>query len=121
MNNFYKNPRWQAAALIVVIIIIGWFVLKKPGQKAIAPTTNNNNQQTQNEEQAAIISPETKTWEGILKLSNNPQKGNLMLETKEQTIYIKTARDFSQLAGKEVTVSYEGTLESFVLGDIIAK
>jgi len=118
LEEIYKNPRFQAMAIIVVIIIVGWLVLKNPSQKAVAPTINNNQE---------ISAPQNSTqdvansWEGALKLSNNPQKGNLMLKTQEYTIYIKTNRDFSSLVDKEVVVTYEGDLESFRLGDIKAK
>jgi uncharacterized protein (DUF1778 family) len=115
----YKNPRLLAAALIVIIVVIGWLVLKKPGQKALAPTTNNNAQEIIATENPTIST--AKSWEGILKLSDNPQKGNLMLQTKERTIYIQTSRDFSTLIDKEVAATYDGSLESFVLGDIKAK
>ncbi len=61
------------------------------------------------------------TWTGTLKLSDNQKKGTLMLVMEKQTIYINTSRDYSQLIGKNVKVTYEGTLDSFVLGDIVQK
>lgn len=60
-------------------------------------------------------------WEGTLKTSDNEAKGNLMLQTKERVIYIKTSRDFSDLLDKEVAVTYQGGFEEFILGDIKAK
>jgi len=121
MEKYYKNPRIQAAALIIVLVVVGWLAFKKPVEKANNTTPLEQTQQQQAEpvKNTTISSPNT--WEGVLKASNNSQKGNLMLETKERTIYLKTSRDFSQLLGKDVVVGYEGTLDSFALGDITAK
>ncbi len=60
-------------------------------------------------------------WEGTLTASDNISKGNYKLQTSAHTIYIKTSRDFSSLLGKEVKVTYQGTIDSFNLGDIVAK
>ena len=59
---------------------------------------------------------------GILKASDNPARGNLMLVTENKdALYISTVRDFNSLVGKEVKVSTEGTGTGFKLLDITAK
>lgn len=123
MEKFYKNPRVQAAGLIIAIVIIGWFVFKNP-------KTDLKEKSSNNAPEIELQNPDSQTtpnisnlsyWEGILKQSDNNQKGNLMLVTKERTIYVKTNRDFNALINKEVTITYEGTLDSFRLGEIKAK
>lgn len=56
--------------------------------------------------------------EGILWASDNKDKGDLMLVNNYSTIYIKTARDFSSLIGKNVIISFNGTLDNFTLLNI---
>src|SRR3989344_8026198 len=58
------------------------------------------------------------TLEGVLWLSDNETKGNLMLVTADTTIYVRTSRDFSGLVGRHVVVSVNGTLENFSLLNI---
>jgi len=122
MKDLYKNPRVQAAGLIVVLAVVGWLVFKQP-KTAISPKPSNDtpNAETQNQDSQKKTAESLSQWEGILKQSNNIQKGNLMLVTKERIIYLKTNRDFSALVNKEVVVTYEGTLDSFRLGEITEK
>jgi len=56
--------------------------------------------------------------EGVLWSSNDETKGNLMLVNNDTTIYIKTSRDFSDLTGKYVIASVDGTLDNFTLLNI---
>ncbi|MCX6797047.1 MAG: hypothetical protein NTX98_01025 [Candidatus Doudnabacteria bacterium] len=122
MKNLYKNPRVQAAGLIVVLAVIGWLVFKQPKTEVDSkPSNSAPNAETQNQSSQKNPDQNLAQWEGVLKLSNNNQKGNLMLVTKERIIYLKTNRDFSALVNKEVVVTYEGTLDSFRLGEINAK
>ena len=53
--------------------------------------------------------------EGVLWSSDDKAKGDLMLVSSTATVYIKTSRDFSDLVGKHVLVSIDGTLDSFTL------
>ncbi len=122
MKNLYKNPRVQAAGLIVVLAVIGWLVFRQPKTEVDSkPSNSAPNAETQNQSPQKNPDQNVAGWEGVLKLSNNNQKGNLMLVTKERIIYLKTNRDFSALVNKEVVVTYEGTLDSFRLGEITAK
>ena len=122
MKNLYKNPRVQAAGLIVVLAVIGWLVFRQPKTEVDSkPSNSAPNAETQNQSSQKNPDQNIAGWEGVLKLSNNNQKGNLMLVTKERIIYLKTNRDFIALVNKEVMVTYEGTLDSFRLGEITAK
>lgn len=56
--------------------------------------------------------------EGTLWPSDNETKGNLMLVGKNATVYIRTSRDFSDLVGKYIIASINGTLENFTLLNI---
>jgi FKBP-type peptidyl-prolyl cis-trans isomerase len=126
----FKNPRVQAAVFIAILAVIGYFAFRKPANNR---TDNQNRQQTQEGNQTSPnqqIKPtgstsnnsETaKIWEGKLQLSNNTQKGNLMLEVDGHLVYVRTGRDYSALVGKDVKVTYRGTLENFVLEKIEAK
>ncbi|OGN10922.1 MAG: hypothetical protein A3J46_04165 [Candidatus Yanofskybacteria bacterium RIFCSPHIGHO2_02_FULL_41_11] len=59
------------------------------------------------------------TLEGTLWSSDDEAKGNLMLAVNNgATIYIRTSRNFSDLIGKYVLVSIDGTLENFTLVNI---
>lgn len=60
----------------------------------------------------------TNILEGALWTSGDKTKGNLVLINSEATIYIKTSRDFSNLVGKRVIVSVEGSSDAFTLIDI---
>jgi hypothetical protein len=119
-----NNKAWVNFALgVVALVIIGAILIKLNKPK----TTVEENSPAANQN----ISPEQKTkttisagasvWEGLLKASDNSQKGNLMLVTNGNTIYMYTSRDFSPLIGKEVVVTYEGDSGGFVLGDIVEK
>lgn len=58
------------------------------------------------------------TLEGVLWSSDDETKGNLLLVSQYATIYLKTSRDFSDLVGKPVIVSVDGTLDNFALLNI---
>lgn len=58
------------------------------------------------------------TLEGVLWLSDNEVRGNLMLVNQYAIIYLKTSRDFSDLVGKYVIASVDGTLDNFALLNI---
>ena len=62
--------------------------------------------------------PPISVLSGALLVSDNLDKGNLMLLFGNSIVYIKTSRDFSDLVDKNVVVSVEGTLDKFVLLEI---
>lgn len=122
MQNFFKNPRIQAGLGLVVVILLGWWLAKTPSKNNQNPTQSDGspqNQQTETPKTEAKIATDTSAkWVGTLKLSDNLQKGNLMLLTTDKKIYIHTSRDFNSLLDKRVVVTYEGTSDAFRLGDI---
>ena len=111
---------YSIAGVIVLIALAIWFV--KTRQTADEVINSPNTQSGSNSPKAGSqsASGQASVWNGTLKTSDSAQKGNLMLMTKDHTIYIKTSRDFSALVDKEVDVSYQGSLENFSLGDITA-
>ena len=120
MNKLLKQYGPYAAAIVIIIVAI---ILANTNKK---PSENGNqNPQTGTEINKQSISPSPETqkpqqsfWEGTLQKSTNDVKGNYTLTTKDHLIYLKTSRDFDSLVGKKVKVTYQGTLESFMLGDI---
>ena len=107
---------WIGVAVIVVAAL--WLSLSKKAE-------NKPEQQQQNQNQQEVVQPSDSTpaaksdvWNGTLQKSDNAAKGNLLLITSDRNIYIRSNRDFSALIGKKVRVSYEGTWQNFVLGDI---
>lgn len=58
--------------------------------------------------------------EGQLKVSNDSNRGNLMLLLKDsdRIIYLYSSRDYSSLIGKNVLVTIDGSLDDFRLVDI---
>lgn len=55
----------------------------------------------------------TRELEGILQISDDENKGNLMLAFEDTIVYIRTSRDFSGSIGENVVVSISGTLNNF--------
>ncbi len=115
-----KQQQTYIAIAIIALVLIGlwWMKNKTATNNSATPAVGTK---AKDESPLANGQSALSSWEGTLKASDNAKKGNLMLETKNQTIYIRTSRDFSSLIGKDVTVTYEGTAANFVLGDITLK
>ena len=60
-------------------------------------------------------------WQGTLKASNDPSKGNYTILVNGHTIYLKSSQDYSALIGTPVMVHYTGTMDSFKVNSISAK
>lgn len=120
------NKKYVSIAIILIgAAVAGWLLLSRTSEQPAEPTsaTGNQNLPADEGEKANATAPAAKgsTLEGVLKASNSPKKGNLMIETQGKTIYIFTSRDYSSLIGKQVVVTYDGTMEDFRLGDIMEK
>ena len=116
-----KKQHYYTAIAVVALIIILVLAFKT---KHSAP--ENSEQKTPEQTAAEAMQKNNATmdsgaWAGKLTNSDNAKKGNLMLVTKDHTIYLQTSRDFSALIGKEVTVSYKGTVNNFILDSISAQ
>ena len=121
-----KKSHYQTIVAIIVLVVVGWLILRQAPKKATAPAKTQNEDAGQNQQNPASNKQESGTgtadaWEGILKVSDNATKGNLMLVASATTIYIHTSRDSSALIGQQVRVNYKGSLDSFGLVDITAK
>lgn len=106
---------WAAAAVAVIVVIAG--VVKFASNKAVAPSGKDNKAAENN----LPAEPAVNTLSGVLRKTDDIERGTLYLVTSDKKIYINTTRDYSFLAGKEVTVEIEGDLQSFKLVDIKAK
>ena len=56
--------------------------------------------------------------DGVLKPSDNLNRGNLMLQTPEQKVYIATVRDYTDLLNQNVTLNASGTIANFQVLDL---
>ena len=127
-----KSIFWLA--VIVAVGVAGWLLFGQ-GEPERQPTSNNNQNQTTNNPPPSSFPdddaddelsdeeeelPEGNVWYGMLRQSNDPKRGNLMLELNDsdRTIYINSARDWSSLIDKEVAVHFEGDENGFSLIDI---
>ena len=116
------KKHWQISAwvgAIIIIVALVWSIKNNQTDREDknSPAKTQNTQTTQ-EQTTSPVQTTSDVWVGILQASDNADKGNLLLTTSERTIYIRTNRDYSALVGKKVTVSYEGSWQNFVLGDI---
>jgi hypothetical protein len=119
-----KNKRILIGLVLIVAIAVVFGFLKKKEIKA--PDTQTIKSGTEltndsNEQAPKTSAPELKgnSLTGTLQKSDNAKNGNLMVITEGRKHYIRTSRDYISLIGKQVDVRYEGTLEDFVLGDIV--
>jgi ribosome maturation factor RimP len=127
-----KNQIWLIVAVIVVLAG-GYFLVTRNDDKAPESTNDRNEQGSeQTDGQNPPMTDENEnqngteengnqgqvsgnvTAKGTLSVSDNADRGNLMIESSSGKIYIATKRDFSALIGKEVSLQAEGTLNSFV-------
>ena len=133
-----KRNTWYIviAVVIVVAVVVGWLWRRN----ANAPTLSGSPlplasgllySPAPSGSPGASVSPtgssqpSGNSWEGKLQVSDNATRGSLLLMTqvngRPTNIYIRTARDFGALVGKDVIVTYDGTLDKFVLLNIVAK
>jgi len=116
-KKYWQIFAWVGAIIIIVALV--WIIKNNQTDRGDKnPPEKTQNTQTTQEQKTNPAKPTSDVWIGTLGTSDNADKGNLLLTTSERTIYIRTNRDYSALVGKKVTVSYEGSWENFVLGDI---
>ena len=128
MNSSKKA--WYVVAAVVVIAIV-WAIWRNEPPDRLPLTVRATAQTAKAKARGRPWSKTNRTpnptqanetfWLGTLKASDNAKKGNLLLVTDKNTVYISTSRDFSDLVRKKVKVTYQGTLDSFQLGDITAQ
>lgn len=113
----------MAVGGIVILAVLAVFQWKNLSNQGTPPPTPSGNaaEEPGNKFSAASGQEGAGELAGVLNKSDNLQKGNLMLETPGRNIYLHTSRDYTALLGREVTVSIEGTVQSFNLIEIKAK
>ena len=99
-------------AVVVVAIVVVWLNSRSEEEPLMLDLETPGNESDQ---QADFSNQPIETLEGLLELSDDSSRGNLMLITADAVIYINTSRDFSSLVGKKVVVSVDGNLENFTL------
>jgi hypothetical protein len=120
-----RNKVLVLAAVAVAVFVAVWSI-NKPKQNpsvGVVPQDNrpiSSNNSADNTAQA-VGTVSGNTLAGTLKNSNITAKGNLMLVTDTQTLYIRTSRDYSGLVNKEVNVVINGNVNNFTLVDIVAR
>jgi hypothetical protein len=114
--------------ILLFLVLLGaglavWFFVKPSSTKAPANEDTQQSQEQGNKDGDTVVEEIPNALEGELKASNDKRRGNLMLLLKDsdRVIYLNTSRDFSQLIGKQVSVSIEGSLDDFRLLDIKAQ
>jgi hypothetical protein len=125
-----KNQKIAVGVIVLIALIAAWQLGKQPSGQNQNENQNtqiqaeNSGEKTEPSKPTATPKPQTQTttqgdvWEGTLLESDNTNKGNYRLVTKDHILYLRTSRDFSSLINKQVRVSYQGTVDSFILGDI---
>lgn len=61
------------------------------------------------------------TATGTLRASDNLDRGNYMVASGNSKIYLQSARDYSAWVNQEVTLTANGTLDSFINAQLIKK
>lgn len=112
-----NNKIIVSIVVIVILVVAGIMIFNKNDQDEEQAKFHEN---INSEEQKPNDTVKGNVLEGTLKTSNDPARGNLMLEllNSDQVIYLRTSRDFSSLIGKDVAVTIDGTMEKFSLIDI---
>ncbi len=106
-----KNKTYIVITCLTAITLL-WLSQSNKNKEADLQLPDDNKAEGNNNSQ--IVD----TLEGVLWLSDDQGKGNLMLANKYAIIYVKTSRDFTNLVGKNVIVTADGTLDNFTLLNI---
>lgn len=113
-----KYLRWVVIIIIVLFLLFLLFWKDTSNKEVNAPSSNNS----QNSGSGQDGTQNANELIGVLKVSDDMEKGNMMLVPSEgNIIYLNTTRDFNALIGKEVKVTIDGNLKNFQLVDIVAK
>ena len=113
-----------------IFLSVSVLALLAAGCNSAQPAGQNNNPSTAGQQSSGTgantpaqktPSPNGLAWQGTLQASDSPAKGNYMISVSGHMLYLRTSRDFSQLVGKAVNVSYSGDQNSFTLENITAQ
>ena len=136
MKRSFSNKTLMKKLLFAVPVVV---LLAAGCNSSPQPSTQDNNsqpaQQQTNPDQTNPVTPtpsdsssnsSTSTtngasWQGTLQKSDSAAKGNYMISVNGHNVYINTSRDYSNLVGKQVSVSYKGSMDNFGLVDITAQ
>jgi hypothetical protein len=128
-NFFSKYQNWLIVIGIIIIVAIVFFATKKKtnnndqtssqNQQQSSDTVSGSNSQTNTPNPTPASNTQTNqtvsslTIRGTLTTSDNLSRGNLLLNSTQGKIYIRTVRDYSAWMQKQVTLQAQGTINSF--------
>ena len=105
----------------IALIIIIFALIKFSTNKKLGTPEKQTSLENQNPKLNPTKNNLEQTITGKLTVSDNKKRGNLMLITDKQTIYLSTGRDYSKFINTQVNLQIKGTPDNFSLIDIIAK
>jgi hypothetical protein len=122
--------RYQVPLIVAAILVVTGIVIATTSNQNQNGENNQNNEQSSDQNQnppppagnqgqnqptpAPTSAGGDVTARGTLKSSDNPSRGNLMVQTENSKIYVSTSRDFSGLIDQEVTLLASGNINDFV-------
>jgi len=126
-NQGFWQKYWYYLLVVAVVVLVIVLIASQRGpdeNDAQEEQTNTQNEGKQGQNQNGSVNggqtsangatvTGSVTARGTLRTSDDTSKGNLMIESDQGKVYIQTARDFSALLDKDVTLNAEGTLQSF--------
>ena len=109
-----KKYKFHITAVVVAVLVIATLMSKDKSElidnKSVESGSNT----------LSGVEGSGNSLQGILQVSDNKELGDYKLVTELGDIYIRTGRDYGNLAGSEVVVAIDGIPESFRLIDIYA-
>lgn len=126
-----NNQRTWIIVGVIVAIVVLFFIFRKNNDEKMEYGSNDNKSMEQSTETKSTDTKASSTGEkmmsgeftleGTLEMSDNADKGNVKLVTKDKTIYLITKQDYSSLYGKQVVVKAKGTSTQFTFESLTAK
>ena len=123
-NTLNKNNR-AVVILLVIILLIGLGYYTNNNRQANQTKQGDSNSPSSQQNKAITNNEDATSQGGILTRmgtfmrTDNPNKGNFIIQTATSNFYIFTSRDYSSLLGKQVELTANGTTENFTLVDIV--
>jgi len=114
-----KNKLYFLTLAVGIVLIVSAFVFKNNKGSDVADMESDNKQKEISADNKNVIAGNS--IEGVLRPSDNTNRGNWKLVSSVGDIYIRTIRDYSNLIGLQVLVTINGTFDNFELINIETK
>ena len=117
-NKYSQWFVWGVVGLLIIGIVAALIANKNKLQSEVSDQKRENQQNS-----SAKVDPMTNNdmLSGMLRKSDNLNRGSLMLVMPDHVVYLTTSRDFSSLVDQAVNVEIDGDFNNFRLLDITAK